>query len=216
MRSLRIVAALGIAAAGSVSVVLMHGSTTDDGSQGIGPITLAAQPITPGTSGISDSLNGKPIISVNSAGMSAGKPVTGSVTITNTGNSSVTVTLGQTNLTSGPSPTPNLASYANLIVTDATLNKILYSGTVSGFARTSSPLTLCGQAATNNGNGNGGIGNGNGKGNKTSSCPQWAGAESHTFTFSVEIPDQPAGSKVDVNLYQGTWLKTDYAWSATN
>jgi hypothetical protein len=216
MSSTRVLAAVAVAAAGAVGVALAPGNPATPGDHSVGRITLAAQPVSPGQPGISDSLNGKPILSVSSAGMAVGKPVSGSVTITNTGNSSLTVALSQLNLTHGPASSPDLSAYANLTVTDNTRNKTVYGGPVSGFASSASPLTLCGKAATNNGNGNGGSGNGNGNGNKTANCPAWAGAESHTFTFSVVIPEEPAGSKVSVNAYQGAWLKTDYAWLATN
>jgi len=158
-------------------------------------VTLTAAPVTAGPPGITDSLAGKPILKVSSSGLAVGKTLTGSVVITNSSNAPLTVTVNQQNLATGPTEKPNLATWAQLTVQDSTANKQIYSGSVAGFY--TQPQTVCGIQVT-----------------RQSPCPKWNGSESHTFVFSLVIPNPPSGSSVNINTYQGTSLTTDFIWTS--
>jgi hypothetical protein len=136
--------------------------------------------------GIADSLDGQPILSVASPpGLAVGQTITGSVTITNTSGGPETVTVLQTALSS---PSPDLASIARLTLYDEALDGTLFQGTVSNFW--TSAHALCGSSG--------------------GSCPAWVAGEAHTFDFTVVIPDGPG-----VDAYQGSSFTTTFEWAGS-
>jgi len=140
---------------------------------------------------LSNSLDGKPILTV--VGLQPGQSRAGQVTVKNAGTTSLTVTVRQSGLTSGPTGRPNLAAWVQLTVYDATTNKTVFAGAYQNFP--TSPFVLCGAPSGKAG------------------CPGWAKGETHAFTFTVTFPDIPKGSVVNVNTYQSTWLRSEFAWA---
>lgn len=185
-----------LVAGGAAALSLGPGLRTGHGSADpvSGNITLSAAPLTPGQPHISDSLAGKPILTVGTSGLAVGETLTNNVVITNQSNAPLTVTLAQQNLKA--SSKVDLSAYARLTVTDASTHAVVYSGVVSKFPAGS--FTICGAAAS-----------------PRTPCPPWAAGEVHTFSFSVVIPDQPGGSSISINHYQGSSFSTDYLWTSS-
>lgn len=141
-----------------------------------------------------NSLDGKPILRV--ADLQPGRSRSGQVTVKNAGSAPQAVSVWQNNLATGPANRPNLAARTRLTVHDDALNKTLYAGAYKDFPAMQRPLQVCGLPR-----------------NKES-CPAWAKGESHVFTFTVTLPDAPAGSGTDINTYQSTWLRSEFDWAS--
>jgi len=151
-----------------------------------------------GTSGatpnelVTNSLDGRPILTVNSIG--PGQSRSGQLTLRNAGSAAQSVSVWQSGLTTGPAGRPNLAAWVRLTVYDAALNKNVFSGPYANFATTAAPLTICGVPT------------------KKATCPAWDKGETHAFTFTVTFPDTAAG----VNAYQSTWLRSQFNWTSVH
>ena len=157
-------------------------------------IQLVAQTDSTGKPIVSNSLEGKPILSV--ADLRPGQSRSGQLTMTNAGSAPETVYLWQSSLTSGPPGRPNLAAWAQLAVYDGALGKNVYVGAYKDFPAAQTPMLLCGVPA------------------KKDSCPKWAKGEAHVFTFTVTFPDVARGSSLNVNTYQSTWLRSEFDWAS--
>ena len=185
-----------VAAALAGGVVMAHPTPHDPKPHATGRLQLvaASNGDANGKPMLSNSLDGKPILTV--VGLQPGQSRSGQVTVKNAGSAPETVTVWQSGLTAGPAGRPNLAAWAQLAVYDAALNKTIYLGGYRDFPALQRPMTLCGVP--------------NGK----DSCPSWAKGETHVFTFTVTFPDVPRGSAVNINTYQSTWLQSELDWAS--
>jgi hypothetical protein len=159
-----------------------------------GPVQLVATTNTTGKPIVTNSLDGKPILTI--ADLRPGQSRSGQVTLKNAGSAAQTVGVWQSGLTSGPSGKPNLAAWVQLAVYDGALGKNVYSGAYQDFPALLRPMVLCGIPTGKN------------------SCPDWAKGETHVFTFTVAFPDVATGSGVNINTYQSTWLRSEFDWAA--
>jgi hypothetical protein len=159
-----------------------------------GGVRLVASTDSEGRPILTNNLDGKPILAI--ADLLPGQSRSGQVTLRNAGSAPQSVSLWQTDLASGPAERPNLAAWAQLAVYDGALKKSLYLGAYQDFPTQPDPMPLCGIPT------------------KKSTCPAWAKGETHVFTFTVTFPDVPAGSDVNVNTYQSTWLRSQFDWAS--
>jgi hypothetical protein len=121
---------------------------------------------------------------VTGTNMRPGDVKPGSVTITNSGSLSATMTLSESTIVPGAG-TPTFAHDLQLVVVDTSIagNPTVYSGAFDSMGTiTLNPLTGTGQ---------------------------WAAAEAHTFSFTVTFPNAATSSD---NQYQGTSASAAFDW----
>lgn len=163
-------------------------ATTKDAIQLVATTNGNGKPI------MTNSLDGKPILAITD--LQPGRSRSGQVTIKNAGSAPQTVSVWHSGLASGPPGRPDLAAWAQLAVYDSALRKNVYLGAYRDFPALPRPMVLCGVPTS-----------------KTS-CPDWAKGETHVFTFTVTFPDVKAGSGMNVNAYQSTWLHSEFDWAS--
>jgi spore coat-associated protein N len=144
--------------------------------------TNPSNSFTAGTLQMTNSKNGLAI--VTGTNMRPGDVKPGSVTITNSGSLSATMTLSESTIVPGAG-TPTFAHDLQLVVVDTSIagTPTVYSGAFDSMGTiTLNPLTGTGQ---------------------------WAAAEAHTFSFTVTFPNAATSSD---NQYQGTSASAEFDW----
>lgn len=153
---------------------------------------------------ISDSEAGQPIIT---GSINPGDTISNqTVTISNSGDESV-ITLSEANLSHSTSACPtgvncpagfstgNLAHQLELTIVDTTnSNKLIYQGPLGALT----PTIVCGTSA--------------------GTCSTWINNESHVFSFTVSMPNQPCTGTTTLaacpdNAFQGTGASVDFDWA---
>ena len=184
-----------LAAALTAGIVTERPAPRDPDPSPQGGVELVAANDPSGKPILTNTLDGKPILAI--ADLLPGQSRSGQVILKNAGSAPETVSLWQSGLTSGPAGRPDLAAWAQLSVYDGALGKYLYLGAFKDFPASQRPILLCGSAPR-----------------KNDPCPAWAKGETHTFTFTVAFPDAPAGSGLNLNTYQSTWLRSEFDWTS--
>ena len=180
--------AAGLLAAGLVAAAPREAAPAGEDIQLVATNGVAGKP------NVTNSLDGRPVLTISN--VQPGQSRTGQVTLKNTGSAPERVWVWQTALTTGPAGRPDLSAWVRLSVYDSALARTVYVGPYNGFPPVDRPIQLCGVPT------------------KKDACPSWAKGESHTYTFTVTFPDAAAGSGVNVNSYQSTWLRSQLDWTS--